>query len=98
VPRAAACSAHTLVVQRVGDVLQAADADSLDICRTIGSTFAAKASAVARLASCALACAAARLVRLPSNAAALRPREPCALGNQVALLLGQSGIDVFRQG
>jgi hypothetical protein len=34
------------------------------ICRTIGSTFAAKVSAVARLTSCALA----RLVRLPSSA------------------------------
>jgi hypothetical protein len=39
------------------------------ICRTIGSTFAAKASAAFLLAAVPLAQASARLVRLPSSGA-----------------------------
>ena len=70
------------------------------ICRTIGSTFAAKASGGRTVGLVRLglrlgqvgAVAEAHALRLP-----LRQRQPRALGDQRALFLGQRGIDVQHE-
>jgi hypothetical protein len=70
------------------------------ICRTSGRTFAAKASAAARLAVAPFALASARLVRLPSTTPwgfLLCQGSAGSIGNQRPLFLGQGGVNVQHE-
>ena len=71
------------------------------ICRTTGSTLAAKASAAARFAVAPLACASPRLVSVAQRGALrllCRQGGAGAVRDQGALFLGQRRIDMEHEG
>jgi hypothetical protein len=75
-------------------------APAASIWRTMGRTFAAKASAAARFTATPLACASPRLVRLPQQGALrllLRQRRAGPVGDHAPLFLGQGGVNVQHE-